>query len=223
MTKPLCIIFDLDGTLVDSAPDLAATGNELLRRRGRDEVSFESVRSMVGKGALVLMDRMMAATGTPASQDELKAMLPEFIEYYGANIAANTVPFPGVHEALAGLAKREALMAVCTNKFEQLSHTLLQQMELSHHFSAVLGGDSLPIRKPDGGHVLGTIERVGGDPARSIMVGDSHNDIDAALDAGVKSIAVSFGYTDIPPRELGADHVIDHFDELIPAIDTLLD
>lgn len=222
MTKPLCIIFDLDGTLVDSAPDLAATGNELLRRRGREEVSLDQVRAMVGKGAMVLMERMMAATGTPATRDELKAMLPEYLEHYGANIAANTAPFPGVREALQGLAERQALMAVCTNKFEELSHSLLQQIELSHHFNAVLGGDSLAVRKPDGGHVLGTIERVGGDPARAIMVGDSHNDIDAARDAGVKSIAVSFGYTEIPPHDLGADRVIDHFDELIPAIDALM-
>ena len=222
MTKPICIIFDLDGTLVDSAPDLAATGNELLRRRGRETVSLDDVRSMVGKGALVLMDKMMAATGTPASREELKDMLPEYLEHYGANISANTVPFPGVREALNALAAREVMLGVCTNKFEELSHSLLHQLELSHYFSVVLGGDSLPVRKPDGGHVLGTIERIGGDPARSIMVGDSHNDIDAALDAGVKSIAVSFGYTDIPPRELGADHVIDHFDELIPAIDRLL-
>ncbi len=222
MTKPLCIIFDLDGTLVDSAPDLAATGNELLRRRGRDEVSLDHVRAMVGKGALVLIERMMAATGEPVSKEEAKAMLPEYLEHYGANIAANTVPFPGVREALNALAQREAQMAVCTNKFEELSHSLLRQIELNHHFSAVLGGDSLPIRKPDGGHVLGTIERVGGDPARAIMVGDSNNDIDAARDAGVKSIAVSFGYTEIPPHDLGADRVIDHFDELIPAIDALM-
>ncbi|MEM8685695.1 MAG: phosphoglycolate phosphatase [Pseudomonadota bacterium] len=223
MTKPPCIIFDLDGTLVDSAPDLTATGNELLRRRGRDEVSLADVRSMVGKGALVLMERMMAATGEPATREEVKAMLPEFLEHYGANIAAKTAPFPGVREALATLAERQALMAVCTNKFEQLSHSLLQQIDLDHHFSAVVGGDTLPIRKPDGGHVLGTIERAGGDRARTIMVGDSHNDIDAAKDAGVKSIAVSFGYTDIPPKELGADHVIDHFDELIGAIDALME
>lgn len=223
MTKPLCIIFDLDGTLVDSAPDLAATGNELLRRRGRETVSLDEVRSMVGQGAKVLMERMMAATGTPATAEELDALLPEYLEHYGANIATNTVPFPGVREALNALAQRDALLGVCTNKFEELSHSLLKQLEMSHHFSAVIGGDSLPIRKPHGGHVLGTIERVGGDPARSIMVGDSHNDIDAAIDAGVKSIAVTFGYTDIPPTELGADHVINHFDQLIPAIDALMD
>ena len=181
------------------------------------------MRSMVGKGALVLMEKMMEATGEPATREELKAMLPEYLDHYGANIAANTAPFPGVREALEALAERQALMAVCTNKFEELSHSLLQQIELDHHFRAVIGGDTLPIRKPDGGHVLGTIERVGGDPARTIMVGDSHNDIDAAKDAGVKSIAVSFGYTDIPPRELGADHVIDHFDELIGAIDALME
>ncbi len=222
MTKPLCIIFDLDGTLVDSAPDLAATGNELMRRRGRDTVPLDDVRSMVGKGAKVLIDRMMAATGTPATADELNDMLSEYLEYYGANIAANTVPFPGVREALDELAGRGALLAVCTNKYEHLSHTLLEQLELSQYFPVVLGGDSLSVRKPDGGHVLGTIERAGGDLARTIMVGDSHNDIDAAIAAKVKSIAVTFGYTEIPAAELGADRVIDHFDELIPAIDGLL-
>ncbi len=222
MTKPLCIIFDLDGTLVDSAPDLAATGNELMRRRGRDMVPLDDVRSMVGKGAKVLIDRMMAATGAPATADELNEMLPEYLEYYGANIAANTVPFPGVREALDALVERGALLAVCTNKFEQLSHALLDELELSKYFPVVLGGDSLPVRKPDGGHVLGTIERAGGDLSRSIMVGDSHNDIDAAIAAQVKSIAVTFGYTEIPVAELGADRMIDHFDELIPAIDGLL-
>ncbi len=223
MTTPLAIIFDLDGTLVESAPDLAATTNVLLQRQGRRMIELDELRSMVGKGARVMIEKAMAATGEPATEEQIKAMIPEFLEYYGENLADHTLPFPGVIDALDQLGARGCLLGVCTNKFESMSRKLLDILGMSHHFKAVLGGDTLKIRKPDPEHVLESIRRVGGTPERAIMVGDSNNDIDAAKAAGVASIAVSFGYTDIPPRELGADRVIEHFDELIGAVDDLMD
>ncbi len=221
MTAP-AIVFDLDGTLVESAPDLAATTNVLLARRGRRQIELSELRSMVGKGARVMIQKAFTATGAPATESEIEGMIPEFLEYYGAHVSDLTLPFPGVIDALETLGSRGCPIGVCTNKFESLSHKLLKALEIDHYFDAVLGGDTLDIRKPDPGHVLESIRRLGGSPENAIMVGDSNNDIDAARAGNVKSIAVSFGYTDVPPDELGADRMIDHFDQLVPAIDELL-
>ncbi|MEM7425012.1 MAG: phosphoglycolate phosphatase [Pseudomonadota bacterium] len=221
MTAP-AIVFDLDGTLVESAPDLAATTNVLLARRGRRQIELGELRSMVGKGARVMIEKAFAATGEPATEADVKEMIPEFLEYYGDNVAVHTHPFPGILDALGVLKDRGCRLGVCTNKFESLSHKLLDALEMSHFFSAVLGGDSLSIRKPDPEHVLETIRRLGGTPDNAVMVGDSNNDIDAARAGNIASVAVTFGYTDIPARELGADRVIDSFDQLVPAIDELL-
>lgn len=221
MTAP-AIVFDLDGTLVESAPDLAATTNVLLARRGRRQVELSELRSMVGKGARVMLDKAFAATGEPASDAELKQMIPEYLEYYGEHVSDLTLPFPGVIKALDTLKERGCPLGVCTNKFEGLSNKLLKALEMDHYFDAVLGGDTLDIRKPNPEHILETIRRLGGSSDNAVMVGDSNNDIDAAKAGGVASVAVTFGYTDIPPEKLGADRVISHFDELIPAIDELM-
>jgi phosphoglycolate phosphatase len=221
MKPPLSVIFDLDGTLVDSAPDLMATANELLTLRGRREVTLDQVRHMVGKGARALMDGVMAKTGEAATPGELDEMLPEFLRYYGAHIADHSHTFPGVIDVLEQLKKEGCLLAVCTNKFERLSRKLLETLSILHYFDDIVGSDTLFVRKPHPGHILGTLERIGGTPQDAIMIGDSANDIDAARAASVKSVAVTFGYTDVPAEELGADAVISKFPDLIPQLEVL--
>ncbi len=222
MINPPAIIFDLDGTLVQSAPDLGAATNVLLQRRGRRAIQTDQLKPMVGKGARAMIKMAMTATGEPASEAELDEMVPEFLDYYGANIAEHTLPFPGVLEALEQLSARGCPMGVCTNKLESMSNALLDALCMTHRFTAVLGGDTLRVRKPDPQHVLETIKRVGGKPSRAIMVGDSSNDIDAAKAGKIASIAVTFGYSDIPAEKLGADRVISHFDELVSVVDSMM-
>lgn len=221
MTHPPAIIFDLDGTLVDSAPDLAETMNVLLERRGRPRLSLEDVRHMVGGGARLLMERGMRATGAPASEREIDDMFGEFLAYYGEHIADHSTVFPGVPEALARLAEAGCAMAVCTNKPEWPARRLLDELALGHHFDVVIGGDSLAVRKPDPEHLLECVRRVGSVPTRTIMVGDSRTDVDAARNAGVPVVAVTFGYTAEPVATFGPDALIDHFDELWGALERL--
>ena len=218
MNKRPIIVFDLDGTLVDSAPDLAATMNELLRRRGRDRLALPQVRSMIGRGAKVLMQLGMTATGTPASPSELDEMFDEFIAYYGQNIANDSRFYPGVPEALDRLDARDFTLALCTNKPESLARGLVQALGIEDRFASLLGGDSLAVRKPDPEHLLKTIALAGGDGAPALMVGDSVTDVSTARAANLPVIGVSFGYTETPMVELAPDQVIDHFDELDGAI-----
>lgn len=221
MSHPPAILFDLDGTLVDTAPDLAATMNVLLGRRGRRSLALEDVRHMVGGGAKLLMERGMAATGTPATPAEIDRMYDEFLAYYSAHIADESVVFPGVREALDRLAAAGCALAVCTNKPEWPARRLLEELALDHYFGAVLGGDSLPVRKPHPEHLLECIRRMGSAPARAIMVGDSRTDIDAARAAEVPVVAVTFGYTPEPVATFSPDILIDHFDELWDALERL--
>lgn len=218
MSRAPAILFDLDGTLVDSAPDLAASMNVLLVRRGRPELSLDSVRHMVGRGAKVLMERAMAATGEPATPSEIDGMFDEFLEYYGEHIADLSRPFPGVREALDRLSASGCALGVCTNKPEWASNKLLEILELDRFFGAVVGGDTLPVRKPDPEHVLETMRRVNGALGSTVMVGDSQADIASAQAAGVPVVAVTFGYTPEPVETFGPDRMIDHFDELDAAL-----
>ncbi len=216
------ILFDLDGTLMDTAPDLAASMNFVLRKNGRSEVPAADVRNMVGRGARVLIERGMAATGAPASEAELDNLFDQFLEYYLDHIADHSTVFDGVETALRQLRDVGAILAVCTNKPESASIKLLKEFSLDDYFSAIVGGDTLPVRKPDPGHILGTIDAMGGKKSAAIMIGDSANDIDAAIAANIPAIGVPFGYTPVPIHELGADLVVDHFDDLIPALIKLL-
>jgi len=220
--KNAAILFDLDGTLIDTAPDLAASMNFVLQQNGRAQVPVADVRHMVGQGARILIERGMATTGLPASEPELDRLFDQFLDYYLAHIADHSVVFPNVEKTLKELLDAGALLAVCTNKPESASIKLLKEFDLDGYFSAIVGGDSLPVRKPDPGHVLGTIEKMGGVASTAIMVGDSANDIDAAKAAGIPVIGVPFGYTAIPIHDLGADLVVDHFDDLAEALIELL-
>lgn len=218
MSAPATIVFDLDGTLVDTAPDLAATMNELLARRGRQALSLGEVRAMVGHGARAMMAAAMAATGAQAGEAELDDMFAEFIEYYGDNIANQSRIFPGAVAALDRLQAKGYRLAMCTNKQEALSRKLVGSLGLEDRFASLLGGDTLEVRKPDPRHLTETILRAGGDVANAILVGDSIADVSAAKAAAVPIIGVSFGYTTTPMAELAPARVIDHFDDLCAAV-----
>ena len=212
------IAFDLDGTLADTAPDLTAALNHALGELGRAAVPQESVRHMVGHGARALLEKGLAATGT-MTPELVERGFPIFLDHYGRHIADHSVPFPGLEAALDALADRGAKLAVCTNKLESLARDLIDAFGWTHRFAAIVGGDTLPVRKPDPAPLFDAIVKAGGGPAA--FVGDSITDTDTARAAGMPCVAVSFGFSDRPPTELGADRLIDHFDDLIPALEGL--
>ncbi|MGI9385913.1 MAG: phosphoglycolate phosphatase [Methyloligellaceae bacterium] len=220
--KNTTIIFDLDGTLVDTAPDLARTLNHILTSAGQRSLSPEKVISYVGHGARQMLERGFQAVGISLSEDELDAHMATFLDHYGANIAVESRPFPGVIDAISTLRSQGARLGVCTNKLEGLSRKLLDQLALSQHFEAIIGGDTLTVRKPDPEHLLSTIARSGGTPSRAIMIGDSETDIRTAKAANIPVIAVNFGYTIEPVESFEPDVIIGHYDDLIDHIDAML-
>jgi phosphoglycolate phosphatase len=211
------IAFDLDGTLVETAPDLIGALNIVLGEQGLAMLPLKSARLMVGRGARALLERGFAAAGEPLAADEVGGLVSRFIEVYRGRIASESRPYPHLTPALDELSAGGARLVVCTNKRTDLSLALLDALEMTHRFAAVVGADGTPAAKPDPRHFLAAIEAAGGDPARALMVGDSLNDVASAKGAGAPSIVVSFGYTEIPAHELGADAVIDDFAEL-PAV-----
>jgi len=217
-TLPAFILFDLDGTLVDTAPDLCAALNHALGVLGRPPVPADEVRHMVGHGARKLLARGLGASGE-VTAELVEAGVPPFMAYYHAHIADGSRPYPGVEAALDALVAAGCGVAVCTNKPHALAVELLEALGWQDRFSAVLGFDSVPKAKPDAGHVLATLAAMGGRREDAVFVGDSITDVGAAHNAGLPVIAVSFGFSDRPVGELGADVVIDHFDELLPALE----
>ncbi len=216
------IVFDLDGTLVETAPDLLGTLNHLLAREGVSPLTLEQGRSLIGQGAKALLSRGFAAAGEPLEAARLDRLFEDFIVYYLAHIADESRPFAGVIAAMDALEAAGARLAVCTNKRTDLSVALLDALGLTGRFAAIVGGDAAPAQKPDARHLLTTIDRAGGDPAKAVMIGDSISDAMAARNAGVPLVLVSFGYTDTPARDLDPDILIDHFDELPAACARLL-
>lgn len=215
---PPAILFDLDGTLADTAPDLAATLNVVLAAVGAGAVGVDDVRHMVGHGARRLIQRGLAANGRTPDEAELDRLSALFIAHYKDNIAVESRPFPGVETALRRLKNAGAKLAVCTNKFEALSIDLLRALDLYAYFDVVAGSDTFPVRKPDPGHLLMAVERLAGDPAHTVMVGDSETDVMAARAARIPIIGVTFGYTPTPIEAFRPDALISHFDALIPAL-----
>jgi len=212
------VVFDLDGTLVDTAPDLAQALNHTLARHGLATLAPADVRPMIGDGARAMLRRGLAAAGTELEAARFETLAAELLAYYWDHVAVRSRPFPGVVDALDRLAAGGVKCAVCTNKPFGLTERLLRLLQLWPRFQAVLGGDSLPVRKPDPGHLLGTLDRLQVPPERAVMVGDSANDVNVARGAGVAVVVVSFGYTAVPAAELGADAVIDHFEGLPQAL-----
>lgn len=212
------IVFDLDGTLVDTAPDLIASLNYTIGAAGLAPMTYDDLTHLVGQGAKVMIERAFALRGVMIAQQALPPMLARFIDHYLETMPGDSKPFPGLPDALTRLSDAGFTLAVCTNKLESLAVPLMGKLGLARHFAAITGGDTFAVRKPDAGHLIGTIERAGGDPGRAIMVGDSDNDILAARNAGIPSIAVPFGYSGEPIENLGADRIIHHFDELTPAL-----
>ncbi|WP_371345467.1 HAD-IA family hydrolase [Ancylobacter sp. IITR112] len=221
-TPPAVIAFDLDGTLVDTAPDLLDTLDIVLDEAGAARLPREDTRKMIGAGAKALVNRGLTAAGISVSPPEFDALYQRFLDHYAAHIADSSVPFPGLIAALDELSARGHVLAVCTNKLEYLSRLLLDRLALSDRFAVIAGSDTFPVYKPDAGHLLGTIERAGGVHSRAIMVGDSMTDVLTAKNAGVPSIVVPFGYTEIPAQELGGDVFIDHYDRLVDTVEQLL-
>ncbi len=220
MNWPRTIVFDLDGTLVDSAPDLSAALNVALVAVGRPPVDPAIVRHLIGHGARALIDRGLALSGgsDPATLDRA---FPILLDYYAAHIADGTRPYPGCEAALDRLAARGTTLAICTNKAVALSRALIATLGWTERFAANLGGDSLPVRKPDPAPLLATIAAAAGDPATTVFVGDTSVDVDTARAAGVPVIVCAFGFADRPVHELGADAVIDDFAGLDAAISGL--
>ena len=220
MTAPL-LVLDLDGTLVDTAADLIATLNIVLAGEGLRPMTREDAGALLGAGAKAMIERGFRLADAPLDGATLERLFAAYIPLYEARIAEESRPFPGAVAALDRFAAAGWRLAVCTNKLESLSRRLLDELDLSPRFAAICGGDTFPVRKPDAGHLLGTIARAGGDPVRTVMVGDSATDVDAARNAGVPVVGVTFGYTDTPVARLSPDAVIDHFDDLWAAVATL--
>lgn len=220
MAAPI-LVFDLDGTLADTMRDLIPVLNRTTAPEGLGEIPFSDVGHVVGHGARAMIEKAFAYHGRqldPALHDRL---FDQFLVDYEANIAANTVLFEGAEKALDHFAEQGWLLGVCTNKPERLAVKLLDELGVLTRFAAVTGGDTYPYRKPDPRHLTGTIAKAGGDKSRAVMVGDSRTDIDTARQAGIPVVAVDFGYTDIPVRDLSPDRVISHFDLLREAVESL--
>jgi len=217
------IVFDLDGTLVDTAPDLMGTLNTVLGEEGLPPLPYEMAPLLVGRGAKVMLERGFAADGQPLDEPEASRLFDRYIEVYLGRIADRSRPFPGVLDALDRLEAQDAILAVCTNKRTDLSLAVMNALDLTRRFKVIVGPDMAPRSKPDASHLLRTVELAGGDPKRTVMVGDSINDVLAAKNAEIPVVVVSFGYTDIPAKDLGGDALIDRFDELYDAVVKLLD
>lgn len=210
------VVFDLDGTLVDTAPDLVASLNHAVTQAGLAPVSYEDLTHLVGHGAKAMIERTFTLRGKTLSSDDLDWQMKEFVDFYHGSMPGDSIPYPGVIEAMDRLAAAGYTLAVCTNKLEMLARSLLDGLDLSPRFAAITGGDTFDVRKPDAQHLLSTIRLAGGVPEKSVMIGDSLNDILVAKNASVRSIGVPFGYSDVPVESLAPDLVVRHFDELTP-------
>ncbi len=216
------IAFDLDGTLVETHIDLVGTLNRMLVARGLPAAAMDSAASLIGGGARAMLQHGFERAG--ATWDEAKApvLFEAFLADYVQHIADHSRPYPGVVETLERLAARGAILCVATNKRTDLSILLLHKLDLARHFAAIVGPDKVSARKPSGAHLIEAVRMAGGDPARAVTVGDAPPDIGAAKDACLPCIVVTFGYTPIPPADLGGDVLIDRFGDLEAAIDGLI-
>ncbi len=220
MTSPT-LVFDLDGTLVDTAPDIVRALNTVLTGEGLTPVSVQAAKTMVGHGARVLLASACAASGRKVEGAELERLFQDLIDYYSAHIADESRPYPGVEAALDRFSAAGWLLAVLSNKPDALARPVLEALKLAPRFAAIIGQGALPWLKPDPRAFNETVRLAGGTPDRAIMVGDSKTDIETARAAGIPVVAVSFGYTPEPVATFGPDRLIDHFDALWDAVASL--
>src|SRR3984893_3054833 len=216
------VVFDLDGTLVDTAPDLINALNFVFEREGLPPVPLLAARNMIGAGARKLIERGLELDGRAASVADITRLTGDFVAYYADHIADLSRPFEGLESALDALRGRGYRFAVCTHKLEWLSKLLLDRLGLSARFSAICGADTFGISKPDPAILRETVARAGGPLSSTVMVGDAGPDIGVARRAGVPVIGVGFGYTDVPIAELKPDRLIDHMRELPAAVEALM-
>jgi phosphoglycolate phosphatase len=221
MTSRRIVVFDLDGTLVDTAPDLINALNFILAREGLPPVPLHAARNMIGAGARKLLERGLELEGRNVSLAELDRLTGDFISCYAEHIADTSRPFDGLETALDDLENQGYRFAVCTNKLEWLSRRLLDRLNLSPRFSAICGADTFGVSKPDPAILRQTVARAGAELSSAIMVGDAGPDVGVARRAGVPVICVSFGYTEVPVADLKPDRIIDHMGELHGAIESL--
>ena len=210
------LVFDLDGTLVDTAPDLHAALNQMLRERGRSALSLPQVKRMIGDGVPALVARALAASG--ADTADAAGALPRFLELYEANATRLSRPYPKVLETLTSLRQRGYRTSICTNKPQRATIAVVEGLGLGELFDGIAGGDRFPVRKPDPGHLLGLIGELGGRTEASAMIGDSENDAAVARAAGVPLVLMRYGYARVDPASLAADALLDHFSELPRAL-----
>ncbi|MBX9907401.1 MAG: phosphoglycolate phosphatase [Beijerinckiaceae bacterium] len=222
MTLAPIVVFDLDGTLAETAPDIMRVLNVILVREQLPTLPLERARELVGAGARALIERGFRVSGKPLDPETLERLFEDFLLIYAEDVASDSFIHDGVLEAMATLAAEGFKLAVCTNKPILHTRLILDHFGITDRFAAVAGRDSFPFHKPDPRHLTLTIEAAGGDPARAVMVGDSRTDIDTARAAGIPSICVPFGYTDVPIESLNPDRVIQHFDELAGAVREVL-
>lgn len=217
MTKPT-LVFDLDGTLIDTAPDILGTLDDILTREGIPLLPHEEALAFIGIGSRAMLERALTKNGDATGGQRLDTLFEDFLAHYATRLALKSRPFPGAIEALTMLKAQGFRLAICTNKMEKHSLALIDQLGLSPLFSAICGRDTFEFCKPDGRHISATIVRAGGDATRAIMIGDTITDVNAARNAGVPSIGVTFGYSETPIDQLKPDAIIQHFDALADAI-----
>jgi phosphoglycolate phosphatase len=218
----LTLVFDLDGTLVDTAPDLVAATNHVLEHVGVPPVDVDGLRPWIGQGAKQMIEMAIGPAGAKLTPEDHDQLLERYLAYYAENIAVSSRPFEGAVAALERFQAAGVKLAVCTNKMEKMSKTLLAELDLARYFTVIAGRDTFDAFKPHTSHLLETIHAAGGHAARAIMIGDTGIDIATAKAANVPVIAVTFGYTDTPVREFSPDAVIDHYRYLEPAIKELM-
>lgn len=220
MSAPL-LVFDLDGTLLETAPDLVGSLNTVLENEGLEGIPIEIARTYIGQGARMMIEKGFKANQKPVSQEQIESLVPGFLDVYEARISLKTHVFPNLLDTMDELAERGWQFAVCTNKMERLARILLEDLSLINRFAAITGGDTFENKKPHPDHILKTISLTNALPEHSIMVGDSISDINAAKAANIPVIAVDFGYTPVHVSELDPDIVISDFKELQSAIQTV--
>jgi phosphoglycolate phosphatase len=216
------VVYDLDGTLADTAGDLMGALNAVLNRHGLAPLPVANAKSLLGAGGRALIERSFLASGRELAPMTLEVLFGDFLAHYNAHIADQTRLYPGVEAALAGFERAGWRQAICTNKIEASARLLMEKLGIADRFAFICGQDTFGVGKPDPKPLVATIAAVGGLSVRALMVGDSATDIETARAAGLPVIAVDFGYSSVPVDELGPDRVISHFDELVAAATALL-